>query len=98
MSLTVPPALVVEDCDTPQPWNQGATSKWAPGANVTIVFDEGSNFTEAQIRAMKSAALTWNGANGTTGNNSGVNFVGFSTGPTPNPNTASPVLFVKRGP
>ncbi len=41
---------------------------------------------------------TWNSANGTAGNNSGVTFVGFSTGPAPNPNTTSPVLFIKRGP
>jgi hypothetical protein len=46
---------------------------------------------------MTQAALTWNGANGTAGNNSGVTFVGFSTGPAPNTATTTPVLFITRG-
>jgi hypothetical protein len=93
-------APVVEDCITPPPYNPGNnSSKWAPGTNVTVVFDQNSNFTDAEKRAMTSAAQRWNAANGTSGNNSGVTFVGFSTGPAPNLNTTtSPVLYVKRGP
>src|SRR5258706_16003796 len=85
ISVTVRPAVVVEDCITPPPYGPGNTSsKWKPGAAVTVVFDQNSNFTEAEIRAMKAAAFTWNSKNGTYGNNSGVNLVGFSTGPAPN--------------
>ena len=100
ISLAARPVLIVEDCITPPPYDQGNTSsKWAPGANVTVVFDQNSNFTDAEIRAMTSAALTWNSANGSNGNNSGVNFVGFSRGPAPDANTTTtPVLYVTRGP
>jgi len=84
MSLTSTATLLVEDCVTPPPYNPGnSSSKWAQGANVTVVFDEGSNFTDAEIRAMTSAAQRWNSANGTPGNSSGVTFVGFSRGPAP---------------
>jgi hypothetical protein len=90
--------MAQDDCIPPPPYTLGNTSsKWAPGASVTVIFDEGSNFTEAEIRAMKTAAQNWNVANGATGNNSGVTFVGFSTGQAPSTNTTTPVFFVTRG-
>jgi len=92
------PALLVDDCITPPPYGPGNTSsKWAPGANVTVVFDENSNFSDADKRAMTAAAQTWNANNGASGNNSGVTFGGFSTGPPPNTSTTTPVLFITRG-
>lgn len=64
---------------------------------MSVVFDQDSNFSQAEMDAMKAAAANWNASNGMSGNNSGVNLTGFTTGPAPDNNTATNVLFVTRG-
>jgi hypothetical protein len=87
-----------QGCTTPPPYDSGNTSsKWRPGSQVTVVFDQNANFTQSEMNAMRTAAENWNASNGAGGNNSGVTLTGFSQGPAPNYNTATNILFVKRG-
>ena len=86
-----------QGCTTPPPYDSGnTTSKWQPGASVTVIFDQNSSFTANEINAMRNAAENWNASNGSGGNNSGVTFTGFAQGPAPN-DTATNVLYVTRG-
>ena len=86
-----------QTCTTPPPHQSSGASHWAPGSQVTVVFAQSANFTQAQMAAMQQAFQNWNAANGPNGNNCGVTFTGFTVGPPPNPNTASNVVYVTTG-
>jgi hypothetical protein len=67
-----------QQCTTPSQQN---SSGWRAGAIVTVVFEENSTFSSAEIAAIRRAFENWNASNGASGNNSSVNFVGFMPGP-----------------
>jgi hypothetical protein len=76
---------------------------WRSGANVTLVFDENSTFSSAEIAAIQRAFQNWNASNGSGGNNSRVNFQGVTfgapiRGPRPDYTVATGVYFVERHP
>lgn len=81
-------------CTTPLRLND---TVWKPGAQVTVVFDNSVNFSQEEKNAMQQAAANWNTSNGASGNNSGVVFNGFTSGPPPNPGAVN-VLFITRQP
>lgn len=86
------------DCVTP-PLISSMPITWAPGANVTVIIDQNSNFSEQELNAIKEAASNWNDANGVDGNNSRVTIdlqFTFSSTP-PAINTSIPILYVTRG-
>jgi len=67
---------------------------WEQGQSVTVVFD--SHWSDAEIAAAKRAFENWNAANGQTGNNSGVTFVGFQRGSQPDYTAATNTVYVKK--
>lgn len=64
---------------------------------MTVLFDQNANFSQAEMNAMRASAENWNASNGSSGNNSGVTFTGFTQGSAPNYDTATNVLHVTRG-
>jgi hypothetical protein len=74
------------------------SSGWRSGANVTVVFDQNSTFSSAEIAAIQRAFQNWNASNGSGGNNSRVTFVGFMTGPMPDKTVATNVHFIQKHP
>lgn len=92
-------AVPQQPCTTPPPYTPGNTSsKWKPGATVTVTFDQNANFSTAEMDAMKTASLNWNNSSGPEGNNSGVTLAGFAPGGAPDPNTATNALYITRAP
>jgi hypothetical protein len=68
--------------------------KWRPGARVTVIFDENYGWTDNIKTAIKRAFDFWSAAR--TSNGSGVEFVGFQSGPYPDVNTAIDVFIVSK--
>lgn len=56
------------------------TPRWTPEAAITVIYDQSSNFTTAQLTAMNTAFHNWNVWNGSSGHFTGVTFVGFNLG------------------
>lgn len=69
---------------------------WEPNHSVTVVFQDDSNWTDAEIAAMRKAFDAWSAKKDYFGNNSGVVFVGFFRGPAPDKNTATHTVIVRR--
>lgn len=84
-----------QQCTTPTQQN---SSGWRAGSSVTVVFEENSTFSPEEIAAIRRAFENWNASNGASGNNSGVTFVGFTTGPRPDDSVATNVYVIQRHP
>lgn len=69
---------------------------WEPYHPVTVVFQNDSNWSDAEIGVMKSAFDDWSSARFASGTNSGVTFVGFQRGPAPDKSTATHTIIVRR--
>jgi len=67
-----------------------------PGTTVTVYFDENFQWSANVRNAIKRAFDLWTAAGYQNG--SGVQFVGFQSGPYPDRNTARDVYIVTRGP
>src|SRR2546423_838051 len=88
-----------QNCMTPRP---DGGLRWPSGTNVTVIFDENSNFNQNEIDAMKKAFESWNSHNGTdiNGNASSVTFSGFTVGQPPiadNSGANNRIVVISRG-
>jgi hypothetical protein len=89
-----PPASAQSGCPN-IPKNAGVPW-WEPNHSVTVVFQNDSNWTDAEIAVMKKAFDSWTAAKDFFGNNSGLTFVGLFRGPAPDKNTATHTVIVRR--